>query len=167
MNTHVLSVLVENRAGTLSRVSGLFSRRGFNIDSLTVGRTDNPDVSRMTVVVLGADDVLEQIRKQLGKLIDVIAIEELDPSKSVKREIMLVKVKANEQNRPAIIGLASVFRGRVVDISATSITIEATGGFGKLDGLLELLRPYGILEMARTGAVALARGNEALREPAV
>jgi acetolactate synthase-1/3 small subunit len=162
MNTHILSVLVENRAGTLSRVSGLFSRRGFNIDSLTVGETENPLVSRMTIVVSGDDAVLEQITKQLGKLIDVIAIVELDAQHSIRREIMLVKVKANEKTRPGIVEIASIFRCRVIDISPSTITLEATGSLEKINGLLELLTPQGILEMARTGSVALERGNKTL-----
>jgi acetolactate synthase-1/3 small subunit len=162
MKTHVLSVLVENRAGTLSRVSGLFSRRGFNIDSLTVGETENPAISRMTIVVSGDNAVLEQIIKQLGKLVDVIAIQELDISDSIRREIMLVKVQADEKSRPAIVEIAAIFRCRVIDISPSTITIEATGAFEKLSGLLQLLRPYGILEMARTGAVALERGTKIL-----
>ncbi|MDR3301191.1 MAG: acetolactate synthase small subunit [Spirochaetaceae bacterium] len=162
MKTHVLAVLVENRAGTLSRVSGLFSRRGFNIDSLTVGATEDAAVSRMTIVVTGEDAVLEQIIKQLGKLVDVLAIEELDGGKTIRREIMLVKIKADEKSRPALVEVAAIFRSRVIDISPSTITIEATGGSEKMDGLLELLRPYGILEMARTGAVALERGPKAL-----
>ncbi|MDR2796655.1 MAG: acetolactate synthase small subunit [Spirochaetaceae bacterium] len=159
---HVLSVLVENRAGTLSRVAGLFSRRGFNIDSLTVGETEGKDVSRMTIAVFGDDAVLEQIVKQLEKLVDVISIRRLDDESSIKREIMLIKVKSNEQNRSAIVEVAAIFRSRVIDISASTITIEATGSFGKLDGLLQLLRPYGILELARTGLVALERGPKVL-----
>jgi acetolactate synthase-1/3 small subunit len=166
MKTHVLSVLVENRAGTLSRVAGLFSRRGFNIDSLTVGETEDRAVSRMTIAVSGDDAVLEQIRKQLEKLVDVISIRELDDA-SIKREIMLVKVKADARNRSAIVEIAAIFRSRVVDISASTITIEATGGFDKLNGLLCLLRPHGILELARTGLVALERGTAVLSaEPA-
>lgn len=159
---HVLSVLVENRAGTLSRVAGLFSRRGFNIDSLTVGETEGKDVSRMTIAVFGDDAVLEQIVKQLEKLVDVISIRRLDDESSIKREIMLIKVKSNEQNRSAIVEVAAIFRSRVIDISASTITIEATGSSGKLDGLLQLLRPYGILELARTGLVALERGPKVL-----
>jgi acetolactate synthase-1/3 small subunit len=164
MKTHVISVLVENRAGTLSRVAGLFSRRGFNIDSLTVGETENPVVSRMTIAVSGDDAVLEQIVKQLGKLVDVIAIRNLEDSQYIKREIMLVKVKANETNRSSIVQIASIFRARVVDISPNTITFEATGSFEKLEGLLQLLRPYRILELARTGLVALQRGCVVLSE---
>lgn len=159
MNRHVVSALVENRSGTLSRVSGLFSRRGFNIDGLTVGETDDPSVSRMTIAVTGDDAILDQIVKQLGKLVDVISVRELEPSSCVRRELMLVKAKADERNRPAIIEIASIFRSRIVDVSPATITIEATGDSDKLEGLLLLLRPYGILELARTGLVALDRGS--------
>ena len=159
MKQHVVSALVENRAGTLSRVSGLFSRRGFNIDSLTVGETTDPSVSRMTIAVTGADSVLEQIIKQLGKLVDVIAVRELDPSSCLRREIMLVKISADEKTRPAVIEIAGIFRSRIIDVSPSTITIEATGSMEKLNGLLLLLRPYGVLELARTGMVALERGS--------
>jgi acetolactate synthase-1/3 small subunit len=160
---HVISVLVENRAGTLSRVSGLFSRRGYNIDSLTVGVTEGPLVSRMTIVVNGAERVLEQIIKQLEKLVDVIAVRELEPSACLRREIMLVKIGADEKTRPAVLEITGIFRARVVDVSTTTITVEATGNVEKLNGLLLLLRPYGILELARTGLVALERGNRVLQ----
>jgi acetolactate synthase-1/3 small subunit len=159
---HVVSALVENRAGTLSRVSGLFSRRGFNIDSLTVGETEDASVSRMTIAVTGADPVLEQIIKQLSKLVDVIAVRELDGGSCLRREIMLVKIGVDERTRPAVIEIAGIFRSRVVDVSPSTITIEATGDMEKLSGLLLLLRPYGILELARTGMVALERGNRVL-----
>ena len=158
MKQHVVSVLVENRAGTLSRVSGLFSRRGFNIDSLTVGETEDPSISRMTIAVSGDNAILEQIVKQLEKLVDVIAVRELEPQSCVRREIMLVKVQADERTRPAVIEIAGIFRSRIVDVSADTITIEATGDKEKLNGLLLLLRPYGVLELARTGLVALERG---------
>jgi acetolactate synthase-1/3 small subunit len=162
MKQHVVSALVENRAGTLSRVSGLFSRRGFNIDSLTVGETEDRSISRMTIAVTGDDAVLEQIIKQLGKLVDVIAVRELDPSSCLRREIMLVKIGADEKSRPAVIEIAGIFRSRVIDVSPATITIEATGDIEKLDGLLLLLRPYGVLELARTGLVALERGSRVL-----
>jgi acetolactate synthase-1/3 small subunit len=165
MKQHVVSVLVENRAGTLSRVSGLFSRRGFNIDSLTVGETLDHSVSRMTIAVTGDDAVLEQIIKQLEKLVDVIAVRELDSTSCLRREIMLVKVGAGETTRPAVIEIAGIFRSRVVDVSPETITIEATGDLEKLDGLLLLLRPYGVLELARTGLVALERGARVLSVP--
>jgi acetolactate synthase-1/3 small subunit len=162
MKQHVVSALVENRAGTLSRVSGLFSRRGFNIDSLTVGETEDPSISRMTIAVTGDDPVLEQIIKQLGKLVDVIAVRELDPASCIRREIMLLKIGADEKTRPAVIEIAGIFRSRVIDVSPSTITIEATGDVEKLDGLLLLLRPYGVLELARTGLVALERGPRVL-----
>ena len=157
MKQHVISALVENRPGTLSRVSGLFSRRGYNIDSLTVGVTEDQSISRMTIAVSGNEAVLEQIIKQLGKLIDVIAVRELDSC--LCREIMLIKISADEKTRPAVIEIAGIFRSRIVDVSLTTITIEATGDNEKLSGLLLLLRPYGILEHARTGLVALERGT--------
>jgi acetolactate synthase-1/3 small subunit len=159
---HVVSVLVENRAGTLSRVSGLFSRRGFNIDSLTVGETEDASVSRMTIAVTGEERVLEQIVKQLEKLVDVIAVRELEHSSCLRREIMLVKIGADEKNRPAVLEITGIFRARVVDVSQSTITVEATGNLEKLNGLLLLLRPYGILELARTGLVALERADRVL-----
>ncbi len=158
MKRHVVSALVENRSGTLSRVAGLFSRRGFNIDGLTVGETDDPSVSRMTIAVSGDEQVLDQIVKQLSKLIDVIVVRELDPKSCIRRELMLIKVKADESVRLAIIEIVSIFRARIIDVSPSTLTIEATGDSEKLDGLLLLLRPYGILELARTGLVALERG---------
>ena len=167
MKQHVVSALVENRAGTLSRVSGLFSRRGFNIDSLTVGETDNPSISRMTIAInntgtKSGERVLEQIIKQLGKLVDVIAVRELDNDSCLRREIMLIKISADEKTRPAVLEIAGIFRARVVDVSPETITVETTGSMEKLNGLLLLLRPHGILELARTGMVALERGNKAL-----
>jgi acetolactate synthase-1/3 small subunit len=159
---HVVSALVENRAGTLSRISGLFARRGFNIDSLTVGETEDSSISRMTIAVSGDDSVLEQIVKQLEKLVDVISVRELDASSCLRREIMLIKVKADQENRPSVIQIAGIFRSRVVDVSASTITIEATGSMEKLDGLIMLLSSYGILELARTGMVALERGDRVL-----
>ena len=167
MNQHVVSALVENRAGTLSRVSGLFSSRGFNIDSLTVGVTDDPAISRMTIAVNGTGKktdarVLEQIVKQLGKLVDVIAVRELDNNSCLCREIMLVKIQADEKTRPAVLEITGIFRARIVDVSPETVTVEATGSLEKLNGLLLLLKPYGILELARTGMVALERGNRVL-----
>ncbi|MDR3020229.1 MAG: acetolactate synthase small subunit [Treponema sp.] len=159
---HIISALVENRAGTLSRVSGLFSRRGFNIDSLTVGETEDSSVSRMTIAVTGEERILEQIIRQLEKLVDVIAVRALDSSTCLRREIMLVKIGADENKRPAVLEIAGIFRARVVDVSPSTITIEATGNMEKLNGLLLLLKPHGILELARTGLVALERGADAL-----
>jgi acetolactate synthase I/III small subunit len=159
MKRHVLSVLVENHSGVLSRVSGLFSRRGFNIDSLTVGETENPTISRMTIAVTGDDYVLEQIEKQLGKLIEVIAIHELDTQASVIRELALIKVSTKQKTRPEIVEIANIFRARIVDVSTETITIETTGDQDKIAGLIELLTPYGIKELARTGLTALDRGS--------
>jgi len=159
---HIVAVLVENRAGTLSRVSGLFSRRGFNIDSLTVGETEDPSISRMTIAVTGEERVLDQIIKQLEKLVDVIAVRGLDSGTCLRREIMLVKTGVDEKNRQAVLEIAGIFRARIVDVSQTTVTIEATGNMEKLNGLLLLLRPYGILELARTGLVALERGANQL-----
>jgi acetolactate synthase-1/3 small subunit len=144
-------------------VSGLFSRRGFNIYSLTVGETDNPAVSRMTIVVSGDEAVLEQIVKQLGKLVDVIAIKELEPHSVIARQIMLVKVSAGDAERAGILEVADVFRCRIIDISPETVTIEATGGEDKMEGLLQMLRPYGIMELARTGLVAMERGSAVLK----
>ncbi|MDR1398407.1 MAG: acetolactate synthase small subunit [Treponema sp.] len=158
MKQHIVSALVENRAGTLSRVSGLFSRRGFNIDSLTVGETEDKSISRMTIAVSGDDAALEQITKQLSKLVDVIAVRELQSDSCIRREIMLVKVNTTERTRAAILEIAGIFRSRIIDVSPSTISLEATGDIEKLDGLLLLLRPHGIMELARTGLVALERG---------
>jgi acetolactate synthase-1/3 small subunit len=166
MKNHVIAAMVENRAGTLSRVSGLFSRRGFNIDSLTVGETSDPAVSRVTIAVSGNNAILEQIVKQLSKLVDVISVRELNDETCIRREIMLVKISATEKNRQSVIEIGTIFRAKVIDIGLSTMTIEATGGPDKLDGLLVLLKPFGILEMARTGIVALERGTAMLETTA-
>ncbi|GHU25349.1 acetolactate synthase small subunit [Spirochaetia bacterium] len=163
MNQHIVSALVENRSGTLSRISGLFSRRAFNIDSLTVGETADPLISRMTIAVTGDDEIIEQIVKQIAKLVDVIAVRELDPQHCLRREILLVKIAADDKTRPAIIELAGIFRSRIVDVSLSTITLEATGDLEKLESLILILRSYGILELARTGLVALERGGQTLQ----
>ena len=156
---HILSVLVENKPGVLARVSGLFSRRGFNIDSLAVGPTEDADVSRMTIVV-DADDVkLEQITKQLYKLINILKISDLDPHDSVERELVLIKVNAPPNMRPEIVETANIFRANIIDVSKSTLTIEITGTSNKIQALEDLLRPYGIKELVRTGKVALARGK--------
>lgn len=159
MERYILSALVQNHAGVLSRVSGLFSRRGYNIDSLTVGETVDPGVSRMTIVVRGDEAILEQIQKQLEKLIEVAAVRRLDPNLAVLREIALIKVAASPESRPDIIQIANIFRARIVDVAADSLIVEVTGAQGKVDGLIELLKPFGILELARTGLSALERGS--------
>ena len=159
MERYILSALVQNHAGVLSRVSGLFSRRGYNIDSLTVGETVDPGISRMTIVVRGDEAILEQIQKQLEKLIEVASVKRLDPNLSVLREIALIKVAASPESRPDIIQIANIFRARIIDVAADSLIVETTGAQNKVDGLIELLKPFGILELARTGLSALERGS--------
>jgi acetolactate synthase-1/3 small subunit len=156
---HTLSVLVENKPGVLTRVAGLFARRGFNIDSLAVGVTEDPTLSRMTIVVSAADTPLEQIMKQLHKLINVVKIQDLDPSEMIDRELVLFKVNAPPERRHEIIEIANVFRAKIVDVGRNSLTIEATGTSDKLAAMEDLLRAYGIKELARTGKIALARGS--------
>ncbi len=155
---HTLAVLVENKSGVLTRVAGLFSRRGYNIDSLAVGVTEDPTVSRMTIVVRGDDHVLEQVTKQLNKLIDVIKVTDLGAEESVERELTLIKVVADANNRSEIIQIVDIFRARIIDVAAKSMTIEVTGDEGKIMGIEQLLRPFGIKEMVRTGKVAMTRG---------
>ncbi len=159
----VLSLLVENTSGVLSRVSGLFSRRGYNITSLTVGETSDPRYSRMTVVAEGDEQILDQIRKQLGKLIDVVDIKTLDPDSSVSRELVLVKVRVEDDQRQSVITMANVFRGKIVDVGTDSLIIELTGQQNKLDAFIRLLKDYDILEIARTGITGLSRGSEDVR----
>lgn len=159
INSHVLSVLVENRSGVLSKISGLFTRRGFNIHSLTVGVTEDPSISRMTIVVKGDESVLEQINKQLNKLIDVIKVIELDQQKSVYRELALIKVLLNQNNKLLITEAVNIFRANVVDIENKSATIEVTGNEDKITAFIELMKPYGIKELVRTGLTALERGS--------
>jgi acetolactate synthase I/III small subunit len=161
---HTLSVLVENKPGVLARIAGLFSRRGYNIHSLAVGPTDDPGISRMTIVVAIEGGHLEQVTKQLNKLVNVLKIVELGPETSVGRELQLVKVSATPETRGQIIELADVFRGKIVDVDHDSLTLEASGSPDKLDAMIELLRPFTIREMVRTGQVALARGGRAITD---
>lgn len=158
MKTHTLSVLVEDKPGVLARVAALFSRRGFNIASLAVGATEAKNMSRMTIVVSVEDTPLEQITKQLNKLINVIKIVEQDDDNSVARELALIKVRADATNRGQIIEAVNLFRAKVVDVSPESLTVEATGTPDKLDALLRILEPYGIREIVQSGLVSLARG---------
>jgi len=160
--THTLSVLVENKPGVLARVSGLFSRRGFNIESLAVGPTEHPDVSRMTIVVKVDQLPLEQVTKQLNKLVNVIKIVELDPTQSVQRELLLVKVRADATIRSQVLETVQLFRAKVVDVSPESLTVEATGTEDKLTALLRMLEPYGIREMVQSGMVAVGRGPRSI-----
>jgi acetolactate synthase-1/3 small subunit len=155
---HTLAVLVENTPGVLARVAGLFSRRGFNIDSLAVGRTENPDVSRMTIVVEGDDRILEQVTKQLYKLIDVIKISDITADEYVDRELVLIKVSSDPARRGEIMQVADIFRARIVDLGRKTITLECTGNDGKINAFEESLRPYGIKELVRTGKIAVLRG---------
>ena len=159
MDKFVLSVLVENKAGVLSRVSGLFSRRGYNIDSLTVCETHNPNQSRMTIVVRGDEYILEQIQKQLAKLQEVSAIKKCENSSSVQREMALIKVRAEASNRGTIIETCDIYKARIVDVSLESVVIEITGSEEKISSLLRLLEPYGILEYVKTGLTVLERGS--------
>ena len=163
MAKHILSVLVENHAGVLSRVAGLFSRRGFNIDSLAVGVTENPDVSRMTIVVDGDDYTVEQVSKQLNKLIDVIKIKQLNKDDSVVRELALVKVSANAETRSEIIQLVEVFRAKIVDVTNGALTIEVAGNYDKVNALIDMLALFGIKEIVRTGTIAVQRGCKSIK----
>ncbi len=158
MKQRTLSILVDNTAGVLSRVSGLFSRRNYNIDSLTVGVTADNRYSRITVVATGDDQVLEQISRQVSKLVDVKAVKVLDPDNSVQRELIMIKVKCNASQRQDIVSLASIFRASIIDVGEESLIIEATGAKGKLEALKELLNGFEILEIARTGVTGLSRG---------
>jgi acetolactate synthase-1/3 small subunit len=159
---HTLSVLVENKPGVLARVSGLFSRRGFNIESLAVGPTEHPDVSRITIVVAVEDLPLEQVTKQLNKLVHVIKIVELEPAASVQRELLLVKVRADAAVRSQVLELVNLFRAKAVDVSPEAVTIEATGTAEKITALLRNLEPYGIREMVQSGTIAIGRGPRSI-----
>jgi acetolactate synthase-1/3 small subunit len=155
---HTVAVLVENKFGVLSRVAGLFSARGYNIESLSVGETLDPSVSRMTMVVRGDEFVIEQVMKQLYKLIDVIKVTDLSEEDHVEREMLLIRVNAELSARSEILRIGDIFRAKVVDVTPTTYTLEVTGEEGKLDAIVELLRPFGIQELVRTGKVAIARG---------
>lgn len=156
---HTISVLVENRFGVLARVSGLFSGRGFNIDSLCVGETDDPSVSRMTIVVKGDERVLEQITKQLRKLIDVIKVSDLTKEVHVERELVLIKVSATNKKRAEIMEIVDIFRAKIIDVDHQIVTVEITGDEDKISALLELMKPFGIKELVRTGKIAISRGS--------
>ena len=155
---HTISILVENKFGVLSRVAGLFSARGYNIESLSVGETLDPSVSRMTIVVSGDEFVIEQVTKQLHKLIDVIKVNDMTDDSHVERELVLIRVNAEPQHRTEVMRTADIFRARVIDVTPVSFVLEATGDEGKLEALIELLRPLGIQEVVRTGKIAITRG---------
>ena len=160
---HILSLLVENEAGALSRISGLFSARGFNIESLTVAPTEEPSISRMTIVTSGSDAIIEQITKHVNKLVDVIKVVDLNESDHIERELMLVKVKALDSSREELMRLSDIFRGRIIDVNENSYTIEITGNGDKLDAFLKAVKPEMILETVRTGVSGIARGDKVIR----
>ncbi|HEV2885902.1 MAG TPA: acetolactate synthase small subunit [Jatrophihabitans sp.] len=167
MSIHTLSVLVENKPGVLARVSGLFSRRGFNIESLAVGPTEHPEVSRMTILVSVEGNALEQVTKQLNKLINVLKIVELESSQAVQRELLLVKVRADEGNRSAVLDIVELFNAKVVDVSPEALTVEVVGPPAKLEAVLKMMEPYGIREMVQSGMVALGRGPRSMTQTAL
>lgn len=156
---HVLSVLVQNQPGVLAHVSGMLATRGFNIDSLAVGETEQHDVSRMTIVLVGDDAVLDQVRKQLDKIVTVIRVDDISSENFVERDLMLIKVTCPPEKRPEVFQLTESFRGRIVDIQHDNVLAEISGTEGKVEAFIELMRPYGILELARTGRIALVRGR--------
>lgn len=156
---HTLAVIVENRPGVLTRVTTLFRRRGYNIESLAVGETENPSISRITIMVMGDEKVLEQVTKQLYKLIDVIKIVDITDKRSVERELVMIKVRADVNVRAEIVQIVDIFRARIVDIGRTSLIIEVTGDSGKIDAIVESLKPFGIIELVRTGIIAMVRGE--------
>lgn len=158
MKQHIITALVSNKSGVLTRISGLFARRGYNIDSLAVCATEMPGRSRMTIVARGEQPVIEQIIKQLDKLVDVIKVTELDTSESVMRELLLIKIKISGAQRPEIESTCNIYKAKTIDLSPESVVIELTGETSKLDAFVKVVEPYGILEMARTGLIALSRG---------
>ena len=160
MQRKVFQLLVDNTSGVLSRIAGLFSRRGYNIESITAGTTADPRFTRITIVTSGDDEILEQIEKQVGKLVDVRDVKELKPDESVYRELSLIKVRVNDDQRQNIIAIAGIFRGNIIDVSKDSLIIELTGNQEKVDAFMKLLDGYEILELARTGIAGLTRGSE-------
>lgn len=164
MQKKVFQLLVDNTSGVLSRISGLFSRRGYNIESITAGVTSNPDFTRITIVTSGDDVILEQIEKQLEKLVDVRQIKELKPDVSVYRELALIKVKASAEQRQAVISVADIFRAKIVDVSKDTLMVELTGNQDKIDAFLSLLDGFEVLELARTGIAGLSRGLEGISD---
>ncbi|MBR7744547.1 acetolactate synthase small subunit [Phycicoccus sp. BSK3Z-2] len=167
MSKHTLSVLVENKPGVLARIAALFSRRGFNIDSLAVGETEHPEVSRMTVVVDVEDLPLEQVTKQLNKLVEVLKVVELEADSAVQRQVMLIKVRADAATRSQVLEFVQMFRAKVVDVATDSLTIEATGTSDKLTALLEVLEPFGVRELVQSGMVAIGRGPRSITDRAL
>ncbi|NDB95613.1 MAG: acetolactate synthase small subunit [Verrucomicrobia bacterium] len=154
---HTISVVVQNRFGVLTRIAGLFSGRGFNIDTLNVGPTQNDKISRMTLVVVGNDQVLEQVVKQLNKLVDVLEVHDFKDGDVIDRELILLRVKATSATRPEVMQICDIFRAKIVDVQASSLSIEVTGDESKIEKFLQLMRPFGVLELSRTGRIALPR----------
>jgi acetolactate synthase-1/3 small subunit len=167
MSRHTLSVLVENKPGLLVRVAGLFARRGFNIDSLAVGPTEHEEISRMTIVVNCEDHPLEQVTKQLNRLVNVLKIVELEPAAAVQRELLLVKVRADLETRSRVLETVALFRAKVVDVATDAVTVEATGNREKLDALIRVLQPFGIKELVQSGMVAVGRGGRSITDRAL
>jgi acetolactate synthase-1/3 small subunit len=163
---HVISALVINEPGVLASVAGLFSARGFNIDSLVVGRTENPEHSRMTVVVVGDDNTLEQVRKQLAKLVPVIKVRDFKDTAYIERDLALITVSVGPEHRGEVIQIVQLFRGKIVDVAKTSLMIEMSGTEEKIEALVEMLKPYGIKELARTGVIAMPRGTQVVKDEA-
>jgi acetolactate synthase I/III small subunit len=164
MSRHTLSVLVENKPGVLARIAGLFSRRGFNIDSLAVGPTEHPEVSRMTIVVNVEESPLEQVTKQLNKLVEVIKIVELDGGASVSRELLLVKLKADASTRGQVLEVVQLFKAKVVDVATDAVTVQVVGNADKLDDFLRIVEPFGVRELVQSGVVAIGRGSRSISE---
>ena len=158
---HIISLLVENKPGVLARIAGLFSRRGFNVDTLAVGPTDDPRLSRMTLTLDGALHPIDQVTKQLHKLVNVIKIRDLEPEETVARELALFKIAADGESRAQVMQFADIFRGKVIDVSKRSITIEITGTDDKIEAFEQMIRPFGLIEMVRTGEIAISRGRSA------
>ena len=164
MSRHTLSVLVENKPGVLARIAGLFSRRGFNIDSLAVGPTEHPEVSRMTIVVNVEDSPLEQVTKQLNKLVEVLKVVELDGGASVSRELLLVKVRADATTRGQVLEVVQLFKAKVVDVATDAITVQVVGNQDKLEDFLRIVEPFGVRELVQSGMVAIGRGSRSISE---
>jgi acetolactate synthase I/III small subunit len=157
---HVISALVQNKPGVLAHVAGMFAARGFNIDSLVVGRTEDPDLSRMTIVVIGDDRTLEQVRKQLEKIVTVVKVRDFEVIQYLERDLMLIRIHAPAEKRSEVVDVVNLFRGRVVDVARMSVLVELSGTEEKIEAFVELVRPYGIRELARTGVIAMARGQQ-------
>ncbi|MFF4601311.1 acetolactate synthase small subunit [Streptomyces sp. NPDC001339] len=164
MSKHTLSVLVENTPGILARIAALFSRRGFNIDSLAVGVTEHPEISRITIVVSVESLPLEQVTKQLNKLVNVLKIVELEPAATIQRRLVLVKVRADNETRSQIVEIVQLFRAKTVDVSPEAVTIEATGSTEKLEAMLKMLEPFGIKELVQSGSIAIGRGARSITD---